>query len=548
MKLGKKNLFYSMLLAGCMLAFLVGYFVYMLPSLYVDHMMEQNLKAVKEQHRVYVESGSYADVQVKNPTACFSVRMPDTGDSIYVAAKLFSMEISVEDGRFREMFDDFRRLLKDYDENGTDTDRFREQMGEKTEEWENIFKKIMNENVSAPSLPFQFKILQQDVEGGYVGEYEKIHPVSDNLTVFEMGVEDASNQYVNYIAVERTGNGLVLTFLPVVTPDMNEIRPVVFQSLPMLGAVIFLLVLLFSQVYSRGIVSPVIRLVQYTELMKNSHKYKFEVFPADRDLESLGRKKDEIGLLAATIDELYRTIRAGYMELEEKNKALAEENERKEVLLRASSHQLKTPVSAALLLVDGMKNKIGKYQDTEAYLPKVKEQLLSMKKMVEDILYLNHCGDHPDLQKVPIRGILERQLAACRIPVADKHLNVRVRGGEDIVLDTDETLFARILENILSNAVNYTPPGERIEISLTGQEIRIQNFGIRIPEELLPHIFEAFVSGNHEKTENRIDSHGLGLYIAAYYAKKIGMKIDICNEGDSVVAVIQFHYIYMETS
>ena len=55
MKLGQKNLFYSMVLAGGMLIFLVGYFVYMLPSLYVDHTMEQNLKAVKE-HKFYYKN------------------------------------------------------------------------------------------------------------------------------------------------------------------------------------------------------------------------------------------------------------------------------------------------------------------------------------------------------------------------------------------------------------------------------------------------------------------------------------------------------------
>ena len=163
--------------------------------------------------------------------------------------------------------------------------------------------------------------------------------------------------------------------------DMNEIRPIVFQSLPMLAAVIFLLVLLFSQVYSRGIVSPVVRLVQHTQQMKNSRH--FQVIPMDRKLTM---RKDEIGILAAAIESLYHTVQAGYEALEEKNQALAEENKRQEVLLKASSHQLKTPISAALLLVDGMANKVGKYQDTQTYLPRVKEQLLSMKKMVEDIL------------------------------------------------------------------------------------------------------------------------------------------------------------------
>ena len=107
-------------------------------------------------------------------------------------------------------------------------------------------------------------------------------------------------------------------------------------------------------------------------------------------------------------------------------------------------------------------------------------------------------------------------------------------------------LFARILDNILSNVVNYTPRKEVVQILLKEQEMWIKNFGSRIDVDILPHIFEPFVSGNHDNQENRINSHGLGLYIAAYYAKKIGIKIDIYNEGNSVVVVI--HYLYTPTS
>ncbi len=188
----------------------------------------------------------------------------------------------------------------------------------------------------------------------------KTHMVSDDFIIFEMGIHDEENHYVNYVAAERTEESLILTFLPAMMPDMNEIRPIVLQSIPMLGAVILLLVLLFSQVYSKGIVTPVERLVQHTEQMKNS--WNFHNFSPD---SRKNHRKDEIGTLEVTINELYQKLKTSFEELEEKNLILKEENTRQEVLLRASSHQLKTPISAALLLVDGMKNKIGKYQDTD---------------------------------------------------------------------------------------------------------------------------------------------------------------------------------------
>lgn len=534
LKLGRRNLFYSMILAGCMLAFLVGYFVYMLPSLYVDYTMEQNLKAIKEQHRSYVEKGNYGEIQIKNPTSCFSVKIPDEGDSIFIASKMFSAEVKVTDERLMRIFTEFRECLKSYSgQEEFAPDVLKSRFEGKGENWAEILQEVFSKNLS---LPFQIRSKELgNMESEYRNEYEKIHLVSDEFIVLEMGIEDADNKYVNYLAVGRKEDSLIMTYLPVMTPDMNEIRPIVLQSIPMLGAVIFLLVLLFSQIYSREIVTPIVQLVRHTQHRKDA--YAFEVSPME---EKWGKRGDEIGMLAVTVEELYQKLRASYEELEEKNQRLEEENKRQEVLLRASSHQLKTPISAALLLVDGMKNNIGKYQDREKYLPKVKEQLLSMKKMVEDILFLNHCGENLDFQNVELRKVLETQLALYRITITDKQLDISVEGLQAKILYTDETALTHILSNLLSNAVNYTPPGERIRILLEEEKLTIQNWGSHINEDLLPHIFDPFVSGNHNKKESSQNSHGLGLYIAAYYAKKTSLRIKINNTGDSVVTLLYF--------
>lgn len=209
-KLGQRNLFYSMVLAGCMLTFLVGYFVYMLPSLYVDYTMEQNLQSIREQHKMYVQSGSYADVQVKNPTACFSIKIPDVEDSIYLATKFFSVKIDVEDQKIKDLLAEFRGLLKAFDQNGGgnsvyDTDNFSEKFAEKAKEWGGALGGTFQNMISETALPFQIQVLeQQSMEKEYHNEYRKVHQVSDELIIFEMGVEDRSSRYINYMAVQRT--------------------------------------------------------------------------------------------------------------------------------------------------------------------------------------------------------------------------------------------------------------------------------------------------------------------------------------------------------
>ena len=56
--------------------------------------------------------------------------------------------------------------------------------------------------------------------------------------------------------------------------------------------------------------------------------------------------------------------------------------------MRASSRQLKTPVAAAMLLIDGMIDEMGKYADVKTYLPQVKGKLIEMRDIVNNVLYL----------------------------------------------------------------------------------------------------------------------------------------------------------------
>ena len=473
--LDRKNRLYSIMLAVILLGCLVGYFICMLPSLYVSYRMEQNLKSVELQHKTYMETGSYDGIRLANPTACFSIKIPDEGDSFFLTSQSWQMKVTAETSYAQTAFSELRQFLYRYKDGDLPEDYSEEQFSKDVEDWLSRWKE------QPFSLPVHIDIrFANNIE--YDNDSIKIHLVSDNVLIMEATVSDGENIYTNYIAMEDTGDALVFTCLPVVTSDMGEIRPVVLQSIPMLAAVVLLLVLLFSQMYAKGILRPV------------------------------------------------------YHELEEKNQALQEENKRQEIFMRASSHQLKTPLSAALLLLDGMINRVGKYQDTTVYLPKAKEQLLSMRKMVEDILSLNHCRDNINIQSMRAMPLLEGKLQEYRVVISDKRLQVSC-SGEDTVIEADEYLILQILDNLISNAAKYTPDGNRIEIVVSKTEISIENHGVTISEDILPHIFDPFVSGNHEKN---IAGHGLGLYIAAYYAKQMGFSLHIENRGNSVRVTLKF--------
>ncbi len=557
MKLGQKNLVYSMVLAGIMLAFLAGYFSYMLPSLYVDYCMEQNLKSIREQHAAYMDTGTYDGIQVKNGTACYSVEIPLEGNYLRVTGKAFSVEVELREERLVHILQRLREILQadwaggvQLERDSLEKTKKTDTLGQMQEELAEVFRELYGETEGGP---FQIRLLySRSMEEAYFNETMRYHTYSDNMVILEAGVEDGENKYTNYMAVQMTKDRIVLSFLPVVTPDMEEIKPIVWQSLPMLGAVVVLVVLLFSRVYSRGIVAPIVELSNHAEQMKYARDFSVERLESKRK-----EKQGEIRELADTLDDFYDRIREGYGQLQAKNAQLQAENEREEVFLRTSAHQLKTPIAAALLLADGMIHGVGKYQDVKTYLPKVKEQLLSMRKMTEDILYLNRCVKEREMQMLSPGKLLQEKLRLLEPVLAQKHLRLEYgqgeedageegtgrrdgkKGREEGEICTDERMFTQIVDSLLSNAVAYTPEGERISIWVSGDgsRIRIENYGTRIPETLLPRIFEPFVEGGQEQGSGGTRGHGLGLYIASYFAKKLGITLSVANgtekaEGD----------------
>lgn len=529
MGLSKKTFLYSIILAAGMVAFITGYFVFMLPSLYVNYVTESNFNAAVDIHKGYMEQRSYEHLAVKNPSATYTLEIPKEGNAFFIMGKFFQITVDIQDHDLQLLFNQLRAVMHNMEKakkDGIEKNYFNE---ESLSYVFNILKEKFLDRQTQDS-PVKVEITHKENEGVYRQEYSKIRAVSNQFIVFETGVSDENYGYTTYIVIESADNAYFFTVLPAMTPRMEEITPVVLGSMPMIIAVVFLLVLLSSRYFSGKIVHPIIRLANFTKNIRLG----CTEFKADFVLKS----NDEIGDLANALQELYQKLEQNYQELEQKNQCLKEENTRQEVFLRATSHQLKTPIAAALLLVEGMINEIGKYKNTKEFLPEVKKQLLSMRKIVEDVLQLNYHTAQIELEPLSIDALTQELLHSYAVQITDKQLIVDLKGSA--TLTSDREILKKIIDNLLSNAIQYTPKGEHISINIEETALYLQNFGVNIDNSLLPNIFEPFVSSDEIQK-----GKGLGLYVAAYYSRFLGFQLYVDNKHtDTLGYYVQSKLVY----
>lgn len=182
-----------------------------------------------------------------------------------------------------------------------------------------------------------------------------------------------------------------------------------------------------------------------------------------------------------------------------------------------------------------MINEVGKYKNTHEYLPEVKKQLLSMRKIVEDILYLNFRAENLMQEEVSVEALAEELVKSYSVQTENKQLQVTIEGNG--MVSADREMLKKVVDNMFSNAVQYTPVQQKITIEISDKELCITNYGVTIDEELLPNVFEPFVSSDGSRK-----GKGLGLYVASYYSRLMGYMMKIENINNGVRAKLLFLY------
>ena len=247
---------------------------------------------------------------------------------------------------------------------------------------------------------------------------------------------------------------------------------------------------------------------------------KLKMFTQDYNLDSEIRIHNEENFIEFSI--LQKTFKNMLIRLKEQSQMQID-------FVNNASHELKTPIFVLKGYVD-MLNDWGK-NDKEVLdesLIVLKKEIQNMQDLTEKLLFLAKSKNLVvEKKSVNLDTILKETIDNLNFAYPDQLINY---SSAEIFIDSDDALLRLLFKNLIENAIKYGNNSPVNVILEKGKRIKviIEDFGLGISKEALPHIFERFY--REDEARNReIKSYGLGLSIV----NEILSLLDIDMQVDS---------------
>ena len=202
------------------------------------------------------------------------------------------------------------------------------------------------------------------------------------------------------------------------------------------------------------------------------------------------------------------------------------------------AHDLKTPLMAISGYAENLAENIC-VEKTEHYIKGIQSNVTYMDHLVGQMLDLAKTGQAAaELKKETLHlcPLVEKLFAQYQVLIEEKKLWVTIEG--EACIQADEGKMERVLENLLRNAITYSPKGSKIIVKMDEKHFEMKNTGVTIAKEDLKEIWNPFVTG--EKSRKKGSGHGLGLAIVANILDQHGFAYEIKSEHESVCVTIYF--------
>jgi signal transduction histidine kinase len=251
-----------------------------------------------------------------------------------------------------------------------------------------------------------------------------------------------------------------------------------------------------------------------------------------RILSELEEKREEL-------EELNRQLNESNRELNEANAKLRELSELKEEFLALTTHDLRSPLTVISGVISFFTSgRLGELspeqQNMVAMMERNTQSLIELVNDLLDASKLESGSMRLDVTSIGLSGLLDELREAMEPLAKEKEILLQEKLAPELPpVEADRTKLRRILVNLLSNALKFTPKGGRVEVSaeLEGDRIRltVADTGVGIAPEDVERLFDKYEQARSRATRGEKGT-GLGLYITRQLVELHGSEIQVKSE------------------
>ena len=315
----------------------------------------------------------------------------------------------------------------------------------------------------------------------------------------------------------KEGKDLTLQFLATVD-SQKEAQNISLAFLPYTLLASFVLSLIASYLYARMISAPILEIKRMTKRMKR----------LDRTASLPIDSQDEIGVLKQQINDLYHHLLEVIDNLEQQKQENLKLEQMKVEFLRGASHELKTPLASLKIILENMRDKIGRYKDRDRYLSVSLDIVDEMNQIVLEILSLSSVQElGGDKEWIQLDDVVNRILTQNQVLIENRSLSIdNYLPATSIFMNLP--ILKLVLSNIISNAVKHSDKGGVIRIGLEneGTDFVIENTIV-------------FKENTSTKAQSKKEG-GLGLFVVKYLLEheELSYRFEESSTGRRFVMVL----------
>lgn len=402
------------------------------------------------------------------------------------------------------------------------------------------YLELPNYNFSESELNYDIQLYNETLKTQFDDEFVFYILPSDSAELSSFDGVDTTTRYNFRFAdsdVEYT------VFIAKNTEKESQITEALQKAIPVLSVIILAVSIVASFFYTVYMTTPIKRISKISKQM------------AELDFSGLCpvRRTDEIGVLSGSLNELSQKLSSALSELQSANKQLQADIDKERELERqridffsAASHELKTPITIIKGQLQGMLCNIGRYKDHQTYLAESLAVTNTLEQMVQELLTVSRLetpGYICTKSRFNFSRLVENRLAAFDDLFAQKELALEKSLLSETYLLGDAQLLQKVLDNLIHNAITYSPVQNKVAVRLWMEQDRVcfsvENTGVHIPDEAIPKLFEAFYRVDTSRNR-RTGGSGLGLYIVKTILDLHGAEIEMVNTLQGVLTKVSF--------